>query len=333
MSQLGSVLIQPSQRGKLVLADGIEAEGYSFGAATSIAGEVVFNTGMVGYPEALTDPSYAGQILVLTYPMVGNYGVPDDTKDEYGLPHFFESDKIQIAGLIVVDYSVDFSHWNAVKSLGQWLTENGIPALFGVDTRRLTKRLRESGAVLGKIEFEGQPVPFYDPNTVNLVASVSTKQAKTYGQGQSPHIIAFDCGIKYNIIRQFIYVQKVCLTVVPFDYDLQANPLQVTTMTTYPTTTPPTLSSLRTMISVTFSNTPCCCTPFLPHLLTLSLPPTRRSPTRVCSSVTGRATPPCVRRPLHPCAGRSPSNRPNPSSASVWATSCWPWRVAPRRTR
>ena len=222
------MLVPQSQRGKLVLADGIEAEGYSFGAATSIAGEVVFNTGMVGYPEALTDPSYAGQILVLTYPMVGNYGVPGDTKDEYGLPHFFESDKIHIAGLIVVDYSVDFSHWNAVKSLGQWLTENGIPALFGVDTRRLTKRLRESGAVLGKIEFEGQPVPFYDPNTVNLVASVSTKQAKTYGQGQSPHIIAFDCGIKYNIIRQFVYVQKVCLTVVPFDYDLEANPLQVT---------------------------------------------------------------------------------------------------------
>jgi len=225
VSPLGSILKGSSYpRGKLVLADGIEADGYSFGAPTSMAGEVVFNTGIVGYPEALTDPSYSGQILVLTYPMIGNYGVPKDTKDEHGLPHFFESDKIHIAGLIVCDYSFDYSHWNAAKSLGQWLTENGIPALFGVDTRRLTKRLRESGAVLGKIEFDGQPIPFHDPNTSNLVAAVSTKKVTTYGEGQTPHIIAYDCGIKLNIIRQFIYEQRVCLTVVPFDYDLEVNP-------------------------------------------------------------------------------------------------------------
>ena len=221
--QTGS-LMKTQQKGKLILQDGLDVEGFSFGALKSMAGELVFNTGMVGYPEALSDPSYSGQILVLTSPMVGNYGVPPDTKDANGLPHFFESDKIHIAGLIVCDYSAEFSHWNAAKSLGQWLTEAGIPALYGVDTRRLTKRLREAGAVLGKIEFEGQPIPFDDPNTRNLVALVSTKVIRTYGEGNSPHIIAFDCGIKTNIIRQLVYSQGVCLTVVPFDYDLEKNP-------------------------------------------------------------------------------------------------------------
>ena len=128
------------------------------------------------------------------------------------------------AELRICDYSAEFSHWNAAKSLGQWLTEAGIPALYGVDTRRLTKRLRESGAVLGKIEFDGQPVEFDDPNGRNLSREVSTKEIRTFGQGKSPHIIAFDCGIKYNIIRSFIYDHNVGLTVVPFDYDLEKNP-------------------------------------------------------------------------------------------------------------
>ena len=224
---LSGSLLSNSLKGKLILHDGLHVDGYSFGAVKSMAGELVFNTGMVGYPEALSDPSYSGQILVLTSPMVGNYGVPPDSKDENGLPHFFESDKIHIAGLIVCDYSAEFSHWNAAKSLGQWLSESGIPALFGVDTRRLTKRLRESGAVLGKIEFEGQPIAFDDPNTRNLVALVSTKIIRTFGEGNKTRIIAFDCGIKYNIIRQLVYQQGVCLTVVPFDYDLEKNPAKI----------------------------------------------------------------------------------------------------------
>ena len=127
--------------------------GNSFGANTSVSGEVVFNTGMVGYPEALTDPSYRGQILVLTYPLIGNYGVPDDSiKDEYGLPKFFESSNIHIAGLVVSSYSWEHSHWAAQKSLSKWLTENNIPAMYGVDTRALTKRLREHGSILGRLE-------------------------------------------------------------------------------------------------------------------------------------------------------------------------------------
>jgi carbamoyl-phosphate synthase small subunit len=133
----------------------LEITGHSFGASTDgpVAGEVVFNTGMVGYPEALTDPSYRGQILVLTYPLIGNYGVPDDSVvDEYGLPKYFESANIHIAGLVVSSYSWEHSHWTAQKSLSKWLEENGVPAMYGVDTRALTKRLREHGSILGCIE-------------------------------------------------------------------------------------------------------------------------------------------------------------------------------------
>lgn len=162
---------------------------------------------------------------MLTYPMVGNYGVPNpESKDEFGLPLYFESDKIHISGLIVAEYSGDYSHWNAVKSLSQWLVEAGIPALYGIDTRRLTKRIRELGAVLGKIEFDYMPIPFEDPNLKNLVAQVSTKKTIVYGEGRSPRIIAYDCGMKYNIIRYFIHQEKVCLIVVPFNYDLINNP-------------------------------------------------------------------------------------------------------------
>lgn len=118
----------------------------------SVSGEVVFNTGMVGYPEALTDPSYRGQILVLTYPLIGNYGVPDESAlDKHGLPLFFESKEIHIAGLVVSSYSWEHSHWAAQKSLAQWLKESNIPAIYGVDTRQLTKTLREHGTILGHL--------------------------------------------------------------------------------------------------------------------------------------------------------------------------------------
>jgi carbamoyl-phosphate synthase / aspartate carbamoyltransferase len=139
----------------LHLADGSPPlRGYSFGALTPLTrGEVVFNTGMVGYPEALTDPSYRGQILVLTYPLIGNYGVPDEgIIDEHGLPKFFESSSIHIAGLVVSSYSWQHSHWAAQKSLSEWLVCNGVPAMYGVDTRELTKSLREHGSILGCIQ-------------------------------------------------------------------------------------------------------------------------------------------------------------------------------------
>jgi len=226
MAEVGELdLNEVVEAGQLELTDGTITKGFSFGATTSMSGEVVFNTGMVGYPESLTDPSYRGQILVLTYPLIGNYGVPSpDDKDEHGLPKFMESARIQIAGLIVANYSQEHSHWNSALSLGDWLKGQNIPALYGIDTRALTKNLREHGTIVGKIEFPGQPVAFEDPNTRNLVAEVSTKTLMRFPREGAPKIVAYDCGIKYNIIRYLITDQKVDLTVVPFDYDLEANP-------------------------------------------------------------------------------------------------------------
>ncbi|MBO0357290.1 glutamine-hydrolyzing carbamoyl-phosphate synthase small subunit [Hymenobacter sp. BT186] len=200
---------------KLILEDGTEIQGQSFGAFTSAAGEVVFSTAMTGYPENLTDPSFAGQILVLTYPMVGNYGVPGEELYE-SISKIFESDKIHIAGLVVNYYSEEHSHWNAAKSLGDWLKEYNIPGIFGVDTRMLTKILREKGAMLGKIVAE-EDVELHDPNQDNLVAQVSPTEVKHYGNGQHK-IVLVDCGTKTNIIRCFLQ-RDVELIRVPWDYD------------------------------------------------------------------------------------------------------------------
>ena len=119
---------------RLILDDGTIFEGRSFGAESASAGEVVFSTAMVGYPESLTDPSYLGQILVVTFPLVGNYGVPDNTFTD-GISNFYESERIQVNGLIISDYSHEYSHWNAKKSLGEWLKENNVPGIYGIDTR------------------------------------------------------------------------------------------------------------------------------------------------------------------------------------------------------
>jgi carbamoyl-phosphate synthase small subunit len=155
---------------KLVLEDATEYVGYNFGYFARTEGEIVFNTGMIGYPETLTDPSYFGQILVETYPLIGNYGVPNKSKKN-GILQFFESDKIQIRALIVNDYSFEFSHWNADKSLADWLVEEKIPAIYGIDTRALTRKLRDKGTMLAKIVFENENADFsniIDPNEQNL---------------------------------------------------------------------------------------------------------------------------------------------------------------------
>ncbi len=202
---------------KLILEDGTELNGKSFGAPESMAGEVVFNTAMTGYPESLTDPSYKGQILVLTYPLVGNYGVPVSEK-KGGMLKFYESDKIQISGLVISDYSFDYSHWNAEDSLAGWLKKNNIPGIFGVDTRALTKKLREKGTMLGKIVVDDKEVDWYDPNTENLVAVVSTKNREIYGNGKYK-ILLVDCGVKNNIIRYFLEKDTTVIR-VPWDTDL-----------------------------------------------------------------------------------------------------------------
>lgn len=205
-----------ARNARLVLENGKEFSGRSFGFDASIAGEVVFNTAMTGYPESLTDPSYKGQILVATYPLIGNYGVPGRMM-ENDMFKFFESESIHISGLVISDYSEEYSHWNAEKSLGQWLAEHKVPAIFGVDTRELTKILREHGCMLGKIIVNDQNTDWYDPNVDNLVDRVSTKEKTVYGNG-THRILLVDCGVKYNIIRSLLKYDTTVIR-VPWDYD------------------------------------------------------------------------------------------------------------------
>ena len=208
----------PEAKGiKLVLEDGSVFEGKSFGYHKSTAGEVVFNTAMAGYPESLTDPSYKGQILVATFPLIGNYGVPKDDKDEYGIPLFYESDQIHISGLIISDYSFEYSHWNAKGSLSDWLIENKVPGIYGIDTRALTKRLREKGCMLGKILVDDEDIAQYDPNHENLVEQVSIKDRKVYGKGKHK-VVLVDTGAKNNILRCLLQ-KDTTVVQVPWDYD------------------------------------------------------------------------------------------------------------------
>lgn len=200
----------------LLLEDGTRYEGWSFGSDRSMSGEVVFNTAMTGYTESLTDPSYKGQILVATYPMTGNYGIPGDHKTD-NIPDFYESDRIHVQGLVVDDYSFDYSHWNAAKSLADWLKEYDVPGIFGIDTRALTKRLREKGSMLGKIIIDGNVPADYDPNKDNLVAQVSCKEVAHYGNGDKT-VVLVDCGVKNNIIRCFTK-RGIKVIRVPWDYD------------------------------------------------------------------------------------------------------------------
>lgn len=195
--------------GKLILEDGTEMSGISFGADTSIAGEVVFTTGMVGYPESFTDPSWYGQILVLTYPIAGSYGIP--------AMNTLESSRIQTSGVIVSNYIDTPSHYTSEKTLSQWLKEENVPGLEIKDTRALTKRLREKGTMLGKIIIDKE-IDFYDPNVINVVADVSTKEVQTHGEGDKK-IVLVDCGTKNNI-RQCLLKRGVQVITVPWDYDI-----------------------------------------------------------------------------------------------------------------
>jgi carbamoyl-phosphate synthase small subunit len=205
------------KKAQIILEDGTELQGISFAYEKSVSGEIVFNTAMTGYPESLTDPSYKGQILVLTYPIIGNYGVPDSTKADNMYKHF-ESYALHISGLIICDYTEEYSHWNANKSLGDWLKEYKVPGIYGIDTRQLTKILREHGTMLGKIIFNNEKIDFYDPNKENLVEQVSIKEKKIFGNGKYK-ILLIDCGVKYNIIRNLIK-RDTTVILVPWDWDV-----------------------------------------------------------------------------------------------------------------
>ena len=211
----------------MILDNGKVFSGWSFGADVNTVGEVVFNTAMMGYPESLTDPSYAGQILVTTFPLIGNYGVPETGGEP--LPTFMESDRIHVKGLVVADYSEEYSHWNAKESLSNWLKREGIPAISGIDTRRLTKLLREHGVMRGRIEIneelrdKGEELSDY--GSINWVEKVSCKEVITYEPltaNPSPltakKVVLVDCGVKANIIRCLLN-RGVEVIRVPWDYD------------------------------------------------------------------------------------------------------------------
>lgn len=201
-------------------------KGKSFGSSVDMndngytSGEIVFQTGMVGYPESLTDPSYKNQLLVLTYPLIGSYGVPPiDTKDSYGIPYFFESDSIHISALIVDEYVDASSHWNQSKTLGEWLIESGIPGISGIDTRELTKLIRECGTLRGRITTQNCVSLFETPEMENVVDEVSTKKVTVYNESGAIKVVVVDCGIKNNQLRLMLKNKNVCLKVVPWDYD------------------------------------------------------------------------------------------------------------------
>lgn len=202
----------------LTLENGNVFEGILFGYNKSIAGEVVFNTGMVGYPETLTDPSYKGQILVITYPLVGNYGVPELSESD-DLPKNFESERIQIEALIVSEQSDSYSHWNAIQNLSDWLKKFKVPGLYGIDTRRLTKILRERGTMLGKIEIGKEKIKFYDPDVDNLISKVTVPKVEIYGEGKKK-IMLVDCGCKKSILTNLLE-RNVKVARVPYDYDFE----------------------------------------------------------------------------------------------------------------
>lgn len=193
---------------KLLLEDGSIFTGQSFGKEISTAGEVVFSTGMMGYPESLTDPSYKGQLLVLTYPLVGNYGVPDK--------EFFESEHIMVSGLIVSTYIDTPSHFQSKKTLKQWFQDEHVPLIEIKDTRLLTQTLREKGTILGKIIF-GTDIPYYDPNKENLIASVSLQKPTIKGKGNKT-IVLIDCGAKRTIEKNLLK-RGVRVITVPWNFD------------------------------------------------------------------------------------------------------------------
>ena len=217
----------------LRLANGTEMHGKSFGALKNISGEFVFQTGMTGYVESLTDPSYLGQILVLTYPLIGNYGVPNTLARELtGILKHAQSSKIQVKALVVQNYTDEWSHHQSVKSLHEWLVENDIPGIYGVDTRELTKIIRTEGAMAGKVGslagLDSMPDYDYAKEAQNLVAEAAKasdlpKIFDKYQQGWlppvpgGPKILMVDVGMKHAIVKRFL--DKGCnVKVVPFDH-------------------------------------------------------------------------------------------------------------------
>jgi carbamoyl-phosphate synthase small subunit len=219
-----------NKKAVLILEDGTFFVGKGFGTSKKTSGEVVFSTSMVGYPEALTDPSYKGQILTLTYPLVGNYGVPPCDLN-FGLPLYFESDRIQVQGLVIHELCHNPHHWASTRTLDKWLSDEGIPGIYGVDTRHITKKLRAHGVMLGILQVceageepnldqllaQANSIP--DPNLTDLVRQVSVKEPVHYKVDGKHAVVLIDCGVKYSIIRNLL---KRGISVVRVPYDFSA---------------------------------------------------------------------------------------------------------------
>lgn len=225
----------PLSMASLLLQDGTVLQGESFGARVDSDGEVVFNTGMSGYPESMTDPSYRGQILVTTYPLIGNYGVPSEERNEWGFSKFLESEDIHVQGLVVLQVSDTYSHHAAASSLQHWMEHHNVPGITGIDTRMLTKHLREKGVMLGRIvqddskansDLRSAISDIEDPNTRNLVADVSIDAPVTYDppahiEKAGLTVLAYDCGMKRNIIRSFLN-RGVRVVRVPWNFAISS---------------------------------------------------------------------------------------------------------------
>lgn len=211
----------------LALEDGTILKGKGFGYPCEVSGEVVFNTGMTGYTESLTDPSYFGQILVQTYPLIGNYGVPSYLLvDKYGIPLHFESSEIQVKGYVVHSLTQNPSHWSGQETLGEWLCKQRIPGIEGIDTRELTKKLRMKGTMLGFLkvgkeinldEVRAELKDLEDPNNEDLVREVTTDIPILYSSGKSPRVVLIDCGTKFGILRKLLQ-RDLDVIQVPYIY-------------------------------------------------------------------------------------------------------------------
>ena len=221
--------LEEAGKAALILEDGTIFLGDGFGAPRKVSGEVVFSTSMVGYPESLTDPSYWGQILTLTYPLIGNYGVPSYKCDEFGVPLYFESIGIKVTGLVIQELCSAPYHWASEKTLDEWLRSEGVPGIYNIDTRRLTKKLREKGVMLGILEVceqgdepdieellkEVKHVP--DPNMRDLVSEVTIKEPIHYKSGNKRRVVLVDCGVKAGIIRSLLQ-REIEVIRVPYTF-------------------------------------------------------------------------------------------------------------------
>ncbi|CCK71369.1 carbamoyl-phosphate synthase (glutamine-hydrolyzing) CPA1 KNAG_0G03120 [Huiozyma naganishii CBS 8797] len=217
--------VNQSTKATFAIENGPVFNGVSFGANKSVSGEAVFTTSLVGYPESMTDPSYRGQILVFTQPLIGNYGVPSgEARDEFNLLKYFESPHIHVVGIIVAEYAYQYSHWTAVESLAQWCQREGVAAVTGVDTREIVQFLREEGSSLGRITIgNDNPVKYTNPMANNLVQQVTTKQpfhVPAICADPVANIALIDCGVKENIIRCLVR-RGANVTVFPYDYKIQ----------------------------------------------------------------------------------------------------------------